>query len=651
MATKKRDLVAFVKSPGETIHVAPPGQQTRRPFAKRECVFTKTDREHGIAYGWAIVSSIGGEPYYDLHGDHIPRDACIAAAARFMEKSRVSDDQHDEVAQGFVPFCMPVYKGITDSLLDVDIGQEGLIIGAKCSSETLDKIDAGERRGYSIGGSLSEAIYVEKHLATAAHLAAFTATHNGKLLGKRVRGTDLEKHDLQFVAMLGKARTTKTEPSGRRIFVDFDIDFISTVDWPAQEGALISVVKSAKGAVLYIAKNSYLTSEEDGHQHVVTLGDYHVSEDGSRGWTSYSTSEGEDNGHSHDFVIDLESGAITIASTNGHGHTIDAKAKIQGSTPELADGTQVLARAPNVDGDAVLDAVIKSRRAGPRDTPRVHGAGQISKTGLASTTKERDMDPEQLKKEIADLKKRNEELSQIAEMGDAERSYFKSLGKRDQETFLAKSQRERDAEVKKADDDDILYKCDDGVSVIRKRDGEVAARHARRADEAYALAKKNADAAEAAAFEKRADVELKSYPGKSSQRAALLKAAEGIADEPTRKAALAALAAGEKALAKAFVRKGRNVVDDPASASDDPTRQLDELAKKYAKENKVSIHKAYDEVLKTEEGADLYAESQQMPPGASGPEVDDFEDDDGDDGFEVVVDESDDEDKPKPAAS
>lgn len=108
------------------------------------------DEQLGIAIGFACVSEIDGEPYYDLHGDHIPENVIAKAAIGFMENIQVSQAQHDGNVDGSIPFAMPITKELIEYLSKSK--QTGLLIGMRPSEKTLKKMKNGDFTGFSIGG-------------------------------------------------------------------------------------------------------------------------------------------------------------------------------------------------------------------------------------------------------------------------------------------------------------------------------------------------------------------------------------------------------------------------------------------------------------------------------------------------------------------
>ncbi len=125
---------------------------------RHDCRVLKVDTSLGLVFGYAIVSKVDGEPYYDLHGHHIAEDVMMAAGADFMEKSRMAWDMHTEPEGGSIVFAFPITKETAEAF---DLGEPsmtGLAIAMKpANEETLAKYADGTYGGFSIGG------YAEVH--------------------------------------------------------------------------------------------------------------------------------------------------------------------------------------------------------------------------------------------------------------------------------------------------------------------------------------------------------------------------------------------------------------------------------------------------------------------------------------------------------
>jgi hypothetical protein len=220
--------------------------------------------EGDTAYGWALVSSIEGVPYFDTgdgtHSDHIPEESLPEVAAEFMKAYGAGLDMHkgDRIAD--VLFAYPMTTDIMKGV-EVSSNKTGLLIGWQPYDKSiLEKISDGERIGFSIGGLVSEWDIVD-----ADGKVIETVLAAGKQAGK------------PFGLQLTKGYDGKGKMK-RRVFRSWKLHEVSLVDRPMQEGALVGIVKSADGSVPYrkvrsiaraFSKGALLTSVVDGHQHVV----------------------------------------------------------------------------------------------------------------------------------------------------------------------------------------------------------------------------------------------------------------------------------------------------------------------------------------------------------------------------------------------
>ena len=106
----------------------------------------------GLVFGWAIVSKVGGEEYYDLQGDHIPEDAMLEAATKFMEEHRVMKVMHKGKQAGEVVFAWPMTTEIAKAM-GLKSGTTGLMVGVKpTDKKVLKDFEDGTLTGFSIGG-------------------------------------------------------------------------------------------------------------------------------------------------------------------------------------------------------------------------------------------------------------------------------------------------------------------------------------------------------------------------------------------------------------------------------------------------------------------------------------------------------------------
>lgn len=514
-------------------------------FAKRDATFSKFDDEHRIAYGWAMVSEENGKPYFDLQGDHIPMGPIIEASIDFMKNSRASDDMHREQPTGTVVFCAPVTKG---TVVDpAHPNRTGLWIGAQIhDDEVYEKTKRGERAGFSIGGFLDEAEYLDQTGKMVAVGKRFNLTH--------VSLDEFATLDRDYLAKREKAAKGRKP---QRIFRSFRLGFISTVDLPAQEGALIQLVKGApKEALLWIAKGVVLTSEEDGHQHIVDPSCWSADGSGRTGSAQVPSKDGYGGYHSHDMVRG-EDGAIIIASNAGHGHTVDAVAI---DPPPAASAVENVTadysskgKNPFADDSTDEDKKKKAEAENDKKKPGYKNPNKAlvpgTESALEGKHKEIKMETIQISTtehaSLLKFKERVEHAEQTASLTDAQKTYIGKLSPDGQKAFLAKSAVERDTELKAQIEytspitGDVYYKFDDSRLV----------KNAKRADESETTSKANAALAKRATFAKTASEVLKGYPGTDDVHTDIIAAVEMmITDADVKKAALEALNAGSAAL-------------------------------------------------------------------------------------------------------
>lgn len=131
---------------------------------------TSVDKQHGLVFGWAMISKVDGEDYYDLHGDNIEEDEIIKCTLDYMLHSRLAGDMHVRqvkeikgedgtithveatVPAGKIVYGFPLTTDIAKSF-GIETKKTGFLIAMKPDSEeVLGKFASGEYTGFSIGG-------------------------------------------------------------------------------------------------------------------------------------------------------------------------------------------------------------------------------------------------------------------------------------------------------------------------------------------------------------------------------------------------------------------------------------------------------------------------------------------------------------------
>ena len=384
----------------------------------------------------------------------------------------------------------------------------------------------------------------------------------------------------------------------RRIMRRFRINEISAVDRPAQQPALATILKREDGngpdeidaASEGIEKTDtvdLLTSSEAGHQHGIRI---HMHEgEGMYTYVHYAAGE-EGEAHDHQIVMNTD-GSFTMSENHGHTHEIDREAMQQ----------LLMNRMVNKDDGTNADPVEDTATIASDDAGDVHkGENEVSTENQA-------------------LEARLQRAEAIVALSKSDREYFDGLDEAGQDAFLEKSAEDQAAEITKAAEAQAVVYTDRKGRTYTKADGERMIELAKEAD-ASEVAKAEADAEAAdTALTKRAE-DMAFLPGDVESRKALLKSIDAIEDEGTRTQALSALKSTNTANKSATETVGAVAREDVTKSTEvggeggniakaDAEARLDELSKAHAKEHNVSYAKAYDAVLATPEGGQLYAAS------------------------------------------
>ena len=358
----------------------------------------------------------------------------------------------------------------------------------------------------------------------------------------------------------------------RRIMRSLTIKEISGVDTPAQQGATVVIMKRHDPDDIpeTFDKASAITSPEDGHSHLLMLNGPPDGVELNSGFTDYV------DGHLHPWVR-MNGGEIVLGIASGdsgvpHTHSIVSVGKVND------DDNQ-----PGTVGKKENDDMTKDFNKAD-DVPTV----------------------EQVTKLQAQLNRAN----LVATLNDAMKAHLGTLEGDAADAFLTKSDKERQTVVDNlakvaVDEDPVVYKTIDGID-LHKSAGEAFIAIAKSND---ALRKDNDELREQREQDilvKRAETEFSHIPGDIGVRTTMLKALDGIKDDAQREAAMGALKAQNEAMSKAFDVIGHGGSPVPGSSDD----QLEQLAKKYNGENpNLTPEQAFDAVLKTAAGSELYAKS------------------------------------------
>ena len=120
-------------------------------FAKAR--MAKVDEGLGLIFGWGMICTSKGEPYYDVQGDYIPEDVMLEGVTDFMKNARVAKDMHTGEQIGAIVHSFPLTAEIAKAY-GIACDQTGWLIAmAPTDKAVLKSFRDKQRTGFSIGGS------------------------------------------------------------------------------------------------------------------------------------------------------------------------------------------------------------------------------------------------------------------------------------------------------------------------------------------------------------------------------------------------------------------------------------------------------------------------------------------------------------------
>ncbi len=399
----------------------------------------------------------------------------------------------------------------------------------------------------------------------------------------------------------------RRRPAEKNVMEEFQIDFLSPVDRPAQAPAQAVLMKrqgdAKPGDIVWKGDTpGIMTSEDEGHAHIVWLW-------GTAGETTMQRLEGEEGHHDHPWTLEPD-GSVRIGANAGHSHTIDPtrvtaalvemqKRLSEEDEPEETDPPEAKKGSGEYDDATSGDSGRRRRRRGARK-------GEDDMPADEKTLKA-------LEAKIEKADERNALLGLLVGMTDVEKAHFDGLDDAAKPEFATSTHDERAALIEKVEkarnaDDPVIYTCTDGTQ-IRKSHGDMVALLAKRADAADARADAAQKVAKVADLRKRAEDTMGNLPGTLEEHVSHLEAIDSIEDEDAREAALKAIRVSNSNLAKGFQRVGS------ASGGQDLEQggamaKLDDMAEQIAKRDNISKPEAMQKALATPEGEALYEEQR-----------------------------------------
>lgn len=549
-------------------------------FASTSPVALTFDKKSRRCVGFGCFSMKDGVEYVDLHGDHFSDDELFKAVGGLMKQpfdTREINVEHLGAAQGSIVTAFALTEDIAKAMTPpIDTGGNyGVLVDFEPSADLLKRIEAGEMLCLSMEGKAHDVEVVKS--AEGADIAATKRKRN-------MRGVELTKwavckagaHEGAGIAIVKAGPQADViealKKSGVRAFAEIHVgktlagakkklkaaiarherhmDGTEATDDDSQQ----KLMDEMRDALAELGDESGMSMDKarvakrapamtSAHDgHQHLIGDV----DEKDGFTSWETAASDKYGHSHPWVrIDNR---IVIGEANGHSHEIEETTMPTDIEKAQADIT-------------ALKADLAKSNA------RVSTLG----TALAIACS---LPPEQL-------------------------AYVSRLDAAGQESFLAKSATER-AELAKP-----VYVSKSTGDAFYASDDRRLVEMAKAADAGAVELAKAREAAEVATFEKRAAAELPSLRGTVAEKAALLKAVEGIADEAVRKVALEMLKSADHATASVLKPVGfAGAAPVVGSALEAYDKGLEAFAK--AKDPAANPDKYADEFLGTSEGSRLY---------------------------------------------
>ncbi|MGI9491971.1 MAG: hypothetical protein ACR2QF_06180 [Geminicoccaceae bacterium] len=380
----------------------------------------------------------------------------------------------------------------------------------------------------------------------------------------------------------------------KRIMRTFKLNEISAVDTPAQQGARMVIMKrhdlmsSTSPAALDVdhgdkTKKSgdlvdAVTSADEGHQHGIRIRtDY---EGKVELWISYAD-DADGNSHDHQLVRDSD-GKIVVTENAGHSHTVDETA-LQ---------------------SAMLNAMIGKAEPESPDDPGASADNLGTQPSGDKTMAEKNAGDQS-----AELKKKDDvigKLQAVIDLSPEHRAHYDGLQVSKRDDFLTLPDGDKDAAIEALQKaDPVVYTSDDGTE-YRKSDDARLVKMAKERDADKATTDELRKEASDARFAKQAEDVLGLVPGEAVVKVAVIRQVHGIEDEDQRNAALKMLGDANKVYKMALTTSGVKDTTSLIDVSASPQAILDQAIEKCAEEDGVSIKKATDKIMATEQGQRLY---------------------------------------------
>lgn len=414
-------------------------------------------------------------------------------------------------------------------------------------------------------------------------------------------------------------------PAKRYIIKDMTVREVSSVDRPAQVGATAVLMKRGELPEIELAKATFdqtlkgnLLSEKVRDAFYKTFNDLYSGKDAFRKALADELAAGGDGTKASEafkkWFGTLVDQALGAAKALDVGEIADLEKTITKAASDWLDSQETdmtiktraeLEAAINKakgEGDNVTVATVTALHKAATDLDAEDALPTEGPLAKAKAPKVDDEDKD-MKAKVARMVKRDALPANL-------RKHYDALDTDEaRDAFLAKDAAGQTAELEKAaGDDPVVYTTLDGIDLRKSADPALVAM-AKRADEDRRSAALEKAARVNLELEKRAETELSKLGGTMAGKKALLKALDGIEDEDLRKSAKEVLTSANEIAGKGNIFEKRGHSEAPSLEKSSAESKLDKMAEDLSKSKSISLEKAYDEVLGTEEGQKLYAET------------------------------------------
>ena len=395
-----------------------------------------------------------------------------------------------------------------------------------------------------------------------------------------------------------------TKKPKRRIMRGLQLDEISAVDRPAQEGAIATILKRVPSAAA--------TS-------IVKYYNYHETDEGAKPFSEVMSAmvEGEEQSEIMEVVgpaiYALEESLRSIAQdidltdtekqsmmrTSAEEFLITVKEK----WPEVEEEINKLVAEEDdmTETKAELQKQIDELTEKLNTLAATAGAGEgvekVAELQAASEalTKKLEASEEATRKAEAD---RDQALA-LAKLSNDERAHYNGLSEDGdvRKDFLALDELNRDKAIAKASlDDETITIADTKIrkSVVGPEQFSVMKSQQERIDKQESDLEQERDLRKMAGYEKRAGEELEHLPGEVAEKASVLKAIDAMTKDD-QKILSTMLAAGEKLAGSAFQTLGTGPSAEVVEAADTFVKHVDEIRARDKSSRNEAMAKARQE--------------------------------------------------------